>query len=151
MDSHQGLPVLEHSRERLDNVELAPFRALIDEGVEMVMTGHLSVPVLDPSGRPASVSRPICDFLRDSLHFQGVIVTDGMGMKGVTDYFGGDQVAACVAAYEAGADLILALKQTSEVIDAITARVESGEFPLEELDEKVLRVLRLKQRLGLIQ
>ena len=71
--------------------------------------------------------------------------------KGVTDIFGGDQVAACVAAYSAGADLILALKQTVEVIDAITAKVESGEFPMEELDAKVYRVLRLKQSLGLLQ
>ena len=151
LDSHLALPVLEHSRERLDSVELLPFRRLIADGVEMVMTGHLAVPALDASGMPASVSRPINSFLRDSLGFQGVIVTDGMGMKGVTDYFSGDQVAACIAAYRAGADLILALSRTVEVIDAITARVESGEFPMEELDEKVYRVLRLKQSLGLIQ
>ena len=151
VDSHLALPVLEHSRERLDSVELLPFRRLIGEGIEMVMTGHLSVPAIDPDGMPASISRPINRFLRDSLGFRGVIVTDGMGMKGVTDLFGGDQVAACVAAYSAGADLILALKQTVEVIDAITAKVESGEFPMEELDAKVYRVLRLKQSLGLLQ
>lgn len=151
VDSHQALPVLEHSRERLDSVELLPFRHLIDEGVEMVMTGHLSVPALDPSGTPASVSAPVCTFLRDSLGFQGVIVTDGMGMKGVTDFFAGDQVAACVAAFKAGADMILALTHTRQVIDAITALVQSGEYPLEELDAKVLRVLELKRKLGIIQ
>lgn len=151
VDSHQALPVLEHSRERLDSVELLPFRHLIDEGVEMVMTGHLSVPALDPSGTPASVSAPVCTFLRDSLGFQGVIVTDGMGMKGVTDFFAGDQVAACVAAFTAGADMILALTHTRQVIDAITALVQSGEYPLEELDAKVLRVLELKRKLGIIQ
>ena len=151
VDSHQALPVLEHSRERLDSVELLPFRHLIDEGVEIVMTGHLSVPALDPSGTPASVSAPVCTFLRDSLGFQGVIVTDGMGMKGVTDFFAGDQVAACVAAFTAGADMILALTHTRQVIDAITALVQSGEYPLEELDAKVLRVLELKRKLGIIQ
>lgn len=150
LDSHLALPLLEHSRQRLDSVEFIPFRYLIEDGIEMVMLGHLSVPSLDPAARPASVSAPVYSFLRDSLGFQGVTITDGMGMKGVTEFFASDHLAACFAAFEAGADMILVEGSTREVIDAITQKVEKGDYPIEKLNEKVLRVLRLKQKLGLL-
>lgn len=149
-DSHKALPVLNHSRERLDSVELVPFRRLIAEDIDMVMMGHLSVPALDPSGLPSSISKPIYDFLRDSLNYKGVIITDGLVMKGLVNMFGGDDVAASVAAYEAGADLLLGANHVKDIIDAITAKVESGEFPVEELDTKVLRVLKLKKKYNII-
>lgn len=150
VDSHKALPVLNHDRGRLDSVELAPFRRLISENIDMVMIGHLSVPALDPSGLPSSISKPVCNFLRDSLDFDGVIVTDGLMMRGLLNMFDGDDVAASVAAYEAGADLLLGARHVREIIDAITAKVESGEFPVEELDSKVLRVLRLKKKYNII-
>lgn len=151
VDSHKALPVVPHDRARLDSVELLPFRRLIADGVEMVMTAHLSVPALDSTGTPASISKPVNDFLRDSLGFAGVIVTDGMNMKGVTSLFDGSDVPASVAAFEAGADLILAPVSCRAIIDAITAKIEAGEYPVEELDKKVYRVLKLKQKLGIIQ
>lgn len=151
VDSHKALPVVDHDRARLDSVELVPFRRLIGEGVEMVMTAHLSVPALDSTGTPASISKPVNDFLRDSLGFEGVIVTDGMNMRGITSLFDGSDVPGAVAAFEAGADLILAPVSCRAIIDAITAKVEAGEFPVEELDKKVYRVLKLKQKLGVIQ
>lgn len=149
-DSHKALPVLNHSRARLDSVELAPFRRLIAEKIDMVMMGHLSVPALDPSGVPSSISKPIYSFLRDSLNYNGVIITDGLMMRGLLNMFKGDDVAASVAAYEAGADILLGANHVKAIIDAITEKVESGEFPLEELDAKVLRVLKLKKKYNII-
>ena len=152
VDSHKALPVLAHDRARLDSVELYPFRRLIEDGaVEMVMTGHLSVPALDSTATPASISKPINDFLRDSLGFAGVIVTDGMNMRGVTSLFGGSDIPGSVEALKAGADLILAPVSCRGIIDAFTAVVANGEYPEEELDKKVYRVLKLKQKAGLIQ
>lgn len=151
VDSHKGLPVVAHDRARLDSVELAPFRRMIAEDVDMVMMGHLSVPALDASGVPSSISKPIYDLLRNELGFKGVIVTDGLMMRGLLDMFDGDDVAASVAAYEAGADMLLGARSVRNIIDAITAKVESGEFPMKELDAKVYRVLELKKKLHIIQ
>lgn len=151
VDSHKALPVVAHSRERLDSVELAPFKRLIAEDVDMLMIGHLSVPALDASGKPASISKPIYDFIRDSLKFDSCIVTDGLMMKGLLNMFEGDDVAASVAAYEAGADLLLGAVDVREIIDAICSKVESGEFSEDELDAKVYRVLKLKKKLQILQ
>ncbi|MGM9788303.1 MAG: glycoside hydrolase family 3 protein [Candidatus Cryptobacteroides sp.] len=151
VDSHKALPVLPHDMERLDSVELAPFRRLIAEDVELLMVGHLSVPAFDPSGKPASISKPVYDYIRDSLRFESCIVTDGLMMKGLLNMFEGDDVAASVAAYGAGADLLLGAVDVKEIIDAITEKVESGEFSEEDLDAKVYRVLKLKKKLQILQ
>ena len=147
VDSHKSLPIVAHDRARLDSVELAPFRKLISEGVDMVMMGHLSVPALDSTMVPSSVSLPMYDLLRKELGFKGVIVTDGLMMKGLLNMYGGDDVSASVAAYEAGADMLLGACSVRRIIDAITEKVETGVFSEHELDQKVLRVLRLKKKL----
>ncbi len=151
VDSHKGLPVVNHDRARLDSVELAPFKRMIKEDVDMVMMGHLSVPALDPSGVPSSISKPIYDLLRNELGYKGVIVTDGLMMQGLLKHFDGDDVSASVAAYKAGADMLLGACSVRKIIDAITQRVENGEFSSEELDAKVFRVLKLKKKLHIIQ
>ncbi len=151
VDSHKGLPVVNHDRARLDSVELAPFRRMIKEDVDMVMMGHLSVPALDPSGVPSSISKPIYDLLRNELGYKGVIVTDGLMMRGLLEHFNGDDVSASVAAYQAGADMLLGACSVKNIIDDITQKVESGEFSSKELDDKVLRVLKLKKKLHIIQ
>lgn len=152
VDSHKGLPVLTCTRERLDSVELKPFRAMIKAGVKMVMIGHLSVPALDPSGAPASVSKPIVTgLLREELGFKGLIVTDALQMRGVLDYFKGNGPAASLAAYEAGADIILMPKSISGAIDAITQAIESGRLSEKDLDERVKRVMMIKARAGMLE
>ena len=151
VDSHKALPVVAHDRARLDSVELAPFRRLIAEDIDMVMMGHLDVPAIDPGGVPSSISEPCYKLLRDELGYEGVIVTDGLMMKGLLNMFGGDDVAASVAAYKAGADMLLGACSVREIIDAITHKVESGEFSEKELDGKVYRVLNLKKKLHIIQ
>jgi len=151
VDSHKALPTVAHDRARLDSVELAPFRALIKKKVDMVMMGHLNVPAIDSTGVPSSISKPCYDLLRKELGYKGVIVTDGLMMKGLLNMFGGDDVAASVAAYQAGADLLLGACSVREIIDAITEKVESGEFSEKELDAKVYRVLKLKKKLHIIK
>lgn len=151
VDSHIGMPVLKFSRERLDSIELVPFKALIDNGVKMVMVGHLSVPALDPSGTPASISKPIMtDLLRNELGFRGLIVTDALNMRGVLDWVGGQLAQASLAAFKAGADILLAPPDVVGSIKLIAGKVDSGEIPVSELDMKCRRVLMAKVKAGLL-
>lgn len=151
VDSHIGMPVLRFSRERLDSIELVPFKALIENGVKMVMVGHLSVPALDPSGKPASISRAITtDLLRGELGFRGLIVTDALNMRGVLDWVGGKSAQASLAAFKAGADILLAPTDVVESIKLIAGKVDSGEIPVSELDMKCRRVLMAKVKAGLL-
>lgn len=148
VDSHVGMPVLPFDRARLDSLELVPFRRLIDEGVEMVMVGHLSVPALDPSGRPASVSRPvITGLLKDEMGFQGIVITDALGMHGVAD----SHSNAALEAYRAGADILLMPQDTRQTIDDLDAAFLSGELDEAGLDARVRKMLLLKQKAGMLE
>ena len=147
VDSHKGLPVLPFDRSRLDSVELYPFRRLIDEGVDMVMVGHLSVPALDPTGTPASISRPVVtELLRKELGFNGIIITDALGMNGVS----GGQANAAVEAYKAGADILLMPRNTLATIDELETAFRNGELDEAELDARVRKILLLKQKAGML-
>lgn len=147
VDSHKGLPVLDLDRARLDSLELYPFRRLIDEGVAMVMVGHLSIPALDDTGAPASVSRPVVtDLLRNALGYEGIIITDALQMKGVAD---GNANAAALA-YRAGADILLMPQDVRKTLDELEAAFRSGTLAEADLDAHVRRVLTLKQRSGML-
>lgn len=147
VDSHKGLPVLQFDRQRLDSLELYPFRRLIADGVDMVMVGHLSVPALDPTGTPASISRPIVtDLLRKELGFDGIIITDALGMKGVANDYGD----ASVAAYKAGVDVLLMPQNAGRTIEELDALFQSGELDEAGLDARVRKMLALKQRCGML-
>ena len=151
VDSHRGLPVLEFSRERLDSLELYPFRYCIDQGVQMVMLGHLSVPALDPTGIPTSISKQVVTgLLREQMGFKGLIVTDALGMDGVEAYFDGDGPQTALAAYKAGADMLVMPHDLTGCIDIICKGIESGELSEAELDEHVRRILSLKEAQGLL-
>jgi beta-N-acetylhexosaminidase len=147
VDSHLELPVLTGDRQRLDQVELRPFRAAIAAGVDAVMLGHLEVPALDPSKAPATLSRPLAhDLLRGELGFQGVTVTDAMDMKGIASTWSG---AAAAGALAAGADVVLMPPDVRVAVQSIVRAVREGELAVSRLDEAVRRVLTLKARLGL--
>lgn len=147
VDSHKGLPVLLFDRARLDSLELVPFRRLIAEGVAMVMVGHLSIPALDSTGTPASLSKPIVTgLLRNELGFQGVIITDALGMEGVA----AASDDAALLAYEAGADILLMPRDTRHTIDALDALFRRGALDERDLDARVRRVLALKARAGML-
>ncbi|HXE73367.1 MAG TPA: beta-N-acetylhexosaminidase [Candidatus Nitrosotenuis sp.] len=145
-DSHIALPTLPHGRDRLERVELAPFRAAVEAGVEAIMTAHVTFPALDPSeGLPATLSRPVLSgLLRQAMGYRGVIATDSLSMKAISDHFG--QEEAAVKAVEAGADLILALGPPSQqvaIVRALVQAVRHGRLTEARLDESLGRLSRL--------
>jgi len=104
VDSHIGLPVLNKPLDILRGLELAPFAEAIGAGVPMIMTGHLSVPSLDPSGTPVTLSKRAIGFLRDEMGFKGIITTDAMDMGAIKQY---GEAKAALMALEAGVDVLL--------------------------------------------
>src|SRR5438067_1374282 len=148
-DSHIDLPTIPASRERLEHLELVPFRAAITAGVDTIMTGHLSVPALesDPN-TPATLSPKILQgLLRKELGYQGLIVTDAMDMGGITvGYAPGE---AAVRAVAAGVDCVLMPPVPDAAFEALQGAVKSGRISKERLDESVRRILQAKARLGL--
>jgi beta-N-acetylhexosaminidase len=135
-DSHLQLATISGDRERLDRVELRPFRDAIAAGVDAVMLGHIAAPALDPSGAPATLSVPIGSELRTSLGFQGLVVTDAMEMQGVRAAWTGE---AAVRAVRAGADFILLPPDPDVAIQAIVREVRQGRLSESRIDESVRR------------
>jgi beta-N-acetylhexosaminidase len=149
-DSHLSLPKLDADRDRIQSVELAPFRAAIAAGVDSIMTAHLAVPALDPDNIPASVSPKILTgLLRGEMQYKGLIVTDAMDMQGLTLMF--DNSEAAVRAIEAGSDVLLMPRSAEEAINGVAAAVRSGRISQKRLDESVTRVLAAKMKLGLLK
>jgi len=148
-DSHIDLPVIHANRERLERLELVPFRAAIASGVSSVMTGHLSVPAFEPDpNTPATLSQSILTgLLRKELGYQGLIVTDAMEMGGITVRYAPGEAA--VRAVAAGADCVLMSPVPDAAFEALQGAVKSGRISKERLDESVRRILRAKARLGL--
>ena len=147
VDSHKGLPVLPFSRERLDSLELYPFRDQIQHGVEMVMMGHLHIPALDSA--VSSISYPIVTkLLREELGFDGLIVTDALTMKGVSENMESAEIA--LAAYKAGVDILLKPGDIIASIDRLEAAMNSGECDIADLDERVKKTLRMKAKFGML-
>lgn len=148
-DSHTGLPVIEHSRDEWWRMDAPAFRDAVAAGVDLVMTAHIRVPGLEPDGLPATLSRRVLGgLLREELGFDGVIITDSLQMQGVRRQYPDAEVA--VRALEAGADMILMPPDPLGARDAVVAAVEQGRLAEESLDAKVLRVLRLKARRGIL-
>ena len=148
VDSHKGLPVLPFSRERLDSLELYPFRDQIKHGVEMVMMGHLHIPALDST--VSSISYPIVtELLKNELGFKGMIVTDALTMKGVSENMESAEIA--LAAYKAGVDILLKPSDIIASIDRLEEAMLSGECDINDLDERVKKTLRMKARFGMLE
>ncbi|MEU5771616.1 glycoside hydrolase family 3 protein [Streptomyces asoensis] len=149
VDSHTGFPVITHTREVWEALDAVPFRAAVAAGAESVMTAHILVPSLDPSGDPATLSRPIVTgLLRERLGYDGVVVTDALDMAGVRTKYGDDRVP--VLALAAGVDQLLNPPDLDVAWNAVLRAVRDGELTERRLDASVLRILRLKARLGLL-
>ena len=146
VDSHKSLPVLPFTRERLDSVELYPFKKAIRAGLGGMMVGHLQVPVIEPvGGLPSSLSRNVVyDLLTDELAFKGLVFTDALAMKGVS---GNGHVS--LQALKAGNDMVLAPRNLKEEIPAVLEAVEKGELAREDIENKCRKVLTYKYVLGL--
>ncbi|MGW2616206.1 glycoside hydrolase family 3 protein [Streptomyces sp. NPDC001500] len=149
VDSHTGFPVITHTREEWEALDAPPFRAAIAAGVDSLMTAHIVVPSLDASGDPATLSRPVVTgLLRERLGFDGVVITDALDMAGVRTKYGDDRVP--VLALRAGVDQLLNPPKLDVAWNAVLKAVQDGELTEARLDESVLRILRLKARLGLL-
>ncbi|MFJ5265370.1 glycoside hydrolase family 3 protein [Streptomyces sp. NPDC088387] len=148
-DSHTQLPVITHTRPEWERIDAPPFRAAIAAGVDSIMTAHLQVAALDPSNDPATLSHPILTgVLRGELGFQGVIVTDALNMQGVRTKYGDDRVP--VLALKAGADQLLFPPDIGLAYRSVVAAVRAGELTEARIEESVLRILRLKDKVGLL-
>ncbi|RZU76072.1 beta-N-acetylhexosaminidase [Micromonospora kangleipakensis] len=148
VDSHFGLPEVTHTREQLEAIDLPPFRAAIAEGVDTIMTAHVVLRSVDPSGAPATMSGSILTgLLREELDYDGLIVTDALDMGGATSTYPPN--VAPVEAFKAGADQLVLAPQMDVAYNAVLDAIRSGEISTRRLDESVYRILRLKMKRGL--
>ncbi|MFY9588181.1 MAG: glycoside hydrolase family 3 protein, partial [Actinomycetota bacterium] len=149
VDSHLGLPVIKHPRERLEAIELPPFKAGIAAGADAIMTGHIEMPAFDATpATPTTLSEPIVSgVLRKELGFRGLIYTDSMGMQGVTNMHAPGEAA--VRAVLAGNDVVLHSPDDGAAFAGILEAVKSGRIPQPRIDLSVERILRAKARAGL--
>ena len=148
-DSHHALPVINHPGERLDSLELYPFRQLIRAGLGSMMVAHLNIPALDSTPNLAStLSKPIVtDLLRNEMGFKGLIFTDALNMKGVSNYFKPGELE--VKALQAGNDVLLMPESVPKAIEAIKDAIKLGTILQSDIDDKCRRVLAAKYWVGL--
>lgn len=161
VDSHLGLPVLTHNRERLDSVELKPFQAAIENGVEMIMTAHIAFPAIDneqvtslKDGQrvpvPATLSKKVLNgLLREELGYEGLIISDAFTMDGIAEHFGEDQ--AVERAVNAGVDIILMPQDSAAAHQTLVNAVKNGTIPIDTIHASVERILELKAKYGLFE
>ncbi|MFJ8813546.1 glycoside hydrolase family 3 protein [Amycolatopsis thermoflava] len=148
-DSHTGLPVINHTEEQWRQIDLPPFRAAIDAGADVIMSAHITVPSLDPSGEPATLSKPIMTgILRDELRYDGVVATDSLQMAGVRELHTDAEIP--VLALEAGVDQMLMPPDLGLAINSVLDAVKSGRLTEERIDQSVLRILKLKDKRGIV-
>ncbi|MDF1563724.1 MAG: glycoside hydrolase family 3 protein [Deltaproteobacteria bacterium] len=152
-DSHYDMPSLPHDTARLLSVELVPFQQAIDANLDAVMTAHIALPAVEGvPGVPATVShRVLTGLLRETLGFEGIIITDGLEMKGIVDAYGSGPAA--VKAVQSGADMVLILwtkEKKEEVHQHLLTAVREGTISRERLDLSVRRILRAKIARGVL-
>ncbi len=148
-DSHIGLPIIAHDWARMDSVELVPFRAAINAGVESVMSAHIAFPKLGSEpGLPGTLDPNILTgILRDSLGFKGLITTDALEMEGISEHYSPGE--ALVRAIQAGADMLLIPPDVTSGLDAAVVAVERGELSIDRINASVRRILEWKKKMNL--
>ncbi|BDC34588.1 hypothetical protein Noda2021_05460 [Candidatus Dependentiae bacterium Noda2021] len=144
VDSHIGLPVIKHSFDHLKEIELYPFNELILAGVDSVMTAHLHVPALDEKTIATMSSPTIHDLLRTRMNFSGLIITDALVMRAVSDNYKPGELE--LTALRAGNDILLCPTDVSRAVAAIEEALVTGVLSIEELDQHVLRILQTKEK-----
>lgn len=148
-DSHLDLPVISHNIDRLNTIELAPFKALMKEGIGGVMVAHLYVPTLESGkGTPASVSKNIITgLLKEKLGYKGLIITDALNMNAVASKYKPGELDAM--AFKAGNDIMLFSQGVAEGKKLIQKAIDNGEIPQSRIEESVKKILLTKYFLGL--
>ncbi len=150
-DSHLDLPVISHSLKRLNEIEIAPFKALMDKGIGGVMVAHLYVPALEKTkGIPASISKNIITgILKEQLGYKGLIITDALNMGAVANKFKAGELDAM--AFSAGNDIMLFSQDVSTGKKLIQQAIDKGEISQNRVEESVKKILLTKYHLGLNQ
>lgn len=142
-DSHYELPTVNHTVKQFQAIDFVPFQRAINGGVAAVMIAHLNVPALDSTGIPSSLSEKVIKgWLRDSLKFDGLVISDALNMKGVADRFGKEEVV--LRAFLAGNDILLFPESVNAAIDAILVAVEDNKITESEIDDRCKKVLKAK-------
>lgn len=147
-DSHDGMAVSEYDLQRLEEVEFVPFRRLADEGIDLMMVGHITMPNVTDDGLPASLSKEAIELLRKELDYDGIVITDAMNMGAIVDYYPNGEAA--VKAVEAGVDIVLMPADLDDAYNSLCEAVETGEISENRLDESVERILSLKYEKGMM-
>jgi len=146
-DSHSVLPVIRADRQRLNRVELPPFREAVKDGVGMVMVAHLLVPALEPEKPTTFSKKTVIALLREGMGFGGLIVSDALDMGALARDYSAAEIA--VRAVEAGMDILLHPSDVHQTIEAVVSAVEAGRLTRQHITESVERIMEAKTRLGL--
>ena len=147
-DSHKTLPTVGHSKTELEQVDLVPFQSLFDADIASVMAAHLNIPALDDSGTPSSLSKKvITDYLRNKMNYDGLVFTDALNMKGVSEKYPTGELE--VKALLAGVDVLLMPADVEVVIKAILKAIKSKKFSEAEINVRVERILKAKYYAGI--
>lgn len=147
-DSHYQLPVISHNKNRLDSIELYPFKQLINSDLGGIMVGHLCIPALDSSKVASSISQQIVDqLLIDQMHFNGLVITDGLDMSGITNSTKEGETE--LKAFLAGNDMLLLPRNPLAAINAISTAIEQGDIDMEALNDRCKKILFFKIRNGI--
>lgn len=148
VDSHLDLPVIAHGLDRLESLELVPFKETFAHDVDGVMVAHINFKSIEPDNVPSTLSkRIVSELLREKLGYEGVAMTDCMEMNAIIEYYGIEE--ASVMAIEAGIDIVLishTFERQYKAMEAVKKAVESGRLTMEQVDRSVLRVLKLKEK-----
>ncbi|MFJ6670189.1 glycoside hydrolase family 3 protein [Actinosynnema sp. NPDC091369] len=147
-DSHSTLPTVDRTEAEWAQVDAPPFRAAIAAGIDSIMTAHIQMPKIDPSGEPATLSKPAIDLLRKNLGYDGVVITDSLAMAGVRQLHSDAEIP--VLALKAGVDQLLMPVNLELAVSSVLAAVRSGELSEQRIDRSVLRILRMKFLRGML-
>ncbi|MCS7484228.1 glycoside hydrolase family 3 protein [Umezawaea endophytica] len=148
-DSHTSLPVVDRTVEQWREVDAPPFRAAIAAGIDSIMTAHIQTPRIDPSGEPATLSKPVVTgLLREELRYDGVVITDSLGMAGVRQLHSDAEIP--VLALKAGVDQLLMPVDLGLAVTSVLNAVRTGEISERRIDQSVLRILRMKFLRGML-
>lgn len=149
VDSHYDLPQLKFTKERLDSLELYPFRALISEGASGVMIAHMNIPALDNTpNMPSTLSKPIVSgLLKGQMGFKGIVISDAMGMKGVVKHFKDGE--ADVMGIIAGNDILELSENTRRAVKLVRKAIKENRISMAQIDASVRKILTAKYWAGL--
>lgn len=145
-DSHYSKTIINHSQDRLNSMELIPFKAAIHHGIKAIMSAHVLFPAYEPTDLPATLSKNVLTtLLKEKLKFEGLVVTDCMEMKAIESYYGTEEAA--ILAVLAGADILCishTLEKQLSAVDAIEQAAISGRIPMELIDASVKKIINAK-------